>query len=62
MKHLVPILDEGVSLDYGDYVIVVLDAVAVPTPYALADAVDQLLGKIAAPTWDQRQQQTEEER
>lgn len=26
MKHLVPILDEGVTLDRGDHVIVVLDA------------------------------------
>lgn len=45
MKHLVPILDEGVSLDRGDHVIVVLDAVPVdPDTQRQLDTLCDLLG------------------
>jgi len=51
--HLVPILDEGVTLDRGDHFIVLLDGAGVPdvaaTPAGLAQAVGQLIDKLGAP-------------
>ncbi len=65
MKHLVPILDEGVSLDFGDHVIVVMDGTAMPdvaaTPAGLVQAVEQLLGKMLGARDERQQQRTEEE-
>lgn len=59
MIHLVPILDEGVTLDRGDHVIVVLDGAAVPdvaaTPAGLAQAVGQLIDKLGAPNPTEQQ-------
>lgn len=56
MSHLVPILDDGVTLDRGDHVIVLPDAE--PWPAALAEAVEQLLDTLGAP---RRRERTEEE-
>lgn len=58
MKHLVPILDEGVTLDFGDHVIVVLDALG-------PDDVQREIGDIVAllaQSGHAEQQRTEEER
>lgn len=58
MKRLVPILDEGVTLDFGDHVVVVLDAMG-------PDEVQQEIGAIVAllaQSGTAKQQRTEDER
>lgn len=58
MKHLVPILDEGVTLDRGDHVIVVLDGMGDDETKRQINAICGLLG---IPARDERQERAEEE-
>ena len=56
MKYLVPILDEGVTIDRGDHVIVVLDGMGDDETKRQINAICDLLGIPA------RVERTEEER
>ena len=56
MKYLVPILDEGVTIDRGDHVIVVLDGMGDDETKRQINAILDLLGIPA------RVERTEEER
>lgn len=54
MKHLVPILDEGVTIDRGDHVIVVLDALG-------PDDIQREIADICALLAQGQQQRAEDE-